>query len=225
MKTNEKTYPLSYILKTYRMDQLILPASLWGLFAILVVIFQGQDSAYQSARAFIGIVLPMIAGILAAYAVLEDPALELQFSMPVPPWRMLAERLSLVFAVIAVCALTFQVYLGLIGLSLSPLGSVAARQLAWLVPTLNLMGLGCVVGLAGAKPVPGAMTVGLVWLFQLIGYSWFVHNAVGRYFYLYMGTTHAELPQLRANQLVLTFFAIVYLVSAWALMRKQERYL
>jgi len=225
MSMNMKTYPFRYVLKTYRMDQLILPASLWGLFAILVLIFRGQDSAYQSARAFVGMVLPMIAGILAAYAVLEDPALELQFSMPTPPWRMLAERLCLVFLVIVVCALTFQLYLGVIGLSLQPLGGLAARQLAWLVPTLNLMGLGCLLALAGARSIPGAMAVGLVWLSQLIGNSWFAHNLVGRYFYLYMGTTHAELPQLRGNQLVLLMFGLVYLFSAWVLIRKQERYL
>lgn len=223
MKPGNST--LMYRLKTLRLDQVIFPASMWGLFAVIVVILYGMDSAFPAARAFVGIVLPMIAGILSAYAVLEDPALELQFSMPRPAWRLLAERLGLIFAVTAACALTYQVYLALIGLSLAPLGGAAGRQLAWLAPTLNLMGLGCLAGLAAAKPVPGAMTVGLVWFSQLIAYGWFVHHPVARYLYLYMGITHPELPELRASQLVISLLGVIFLTGAWALVRQQERYL
>jgi hypothetical protein len=220
-----KSFSLRYTLFTSRLDQLWLPGGLWLLFVVIAAIFHGDQRAIDMASGFLGVVLPLLAGILGAYAFLDDPALELQFATPRSAWRSVAERLGLVMVEITVAAVAFQVFTLVIGIDLSHLGGLAGRQLAWLLPSLAMLGLGSFGAFALAQTTGGALLVGLVWIVQLILHGWIPDQAAARPFFLFFRVFSGGYPGLAANQAVIAGSGAVFLLAAWALLRKQERYI
>lgn len=220
-----KSFSLRYSLLTYRLDQLWLPAAFWALFAIMTLIFRGDDRVYELARGLIGGVLPLLGGIMAAYAVLDDPALELQFSTPIPAYKTLIERLGLTFIVIALTALTYQLFLMAIGVNLSHWIDPFVFQFTWIVPSLALIALGTAAAFAFGNCVSGAMLVGMVWIVELIARDWFMGDRWLRNVLIFMAMLAPTHPDLSVNLLVLSVLAILLFVAAWVLLKKQERYL
>lgn len=219
-----KRSSLRYILLTSRLDQLWFPLAFWALFLIIGVL-RGQPYVADTARAYLGSVVPLIGGILAGHAVLEDPALELRFATPIPAAQTLLERLGPAFVVQAFCVFTFQGLVFLLHDDLSLLGGWVDVQLAWLLPTLSLTALGCFVSLAAAQTVTGALLVGMVWLVELVARSWFAANRIGRYLLIFMGSLMPGHPATAGNRLGLFFAAIVFFAGGWTLLRRQERYI
>ena len=219
-----KRFSLRYTLLTYRLDQLWLPAAFWALFVIISLFRNEPDDVLGMARAYLGTVLPLVGGIMAAYAVLDDPALELRFATPTRAGRFLAERLGLILTIQAVCASSFQGFALALGVDLSILGNWVAVQLAWLMPTLTLMALGCVGSLLAAQTVTGAFLAGFVWLMELLACGWLARNA-GRYVLIFMGALMPDHPSLHANQISLSILTVVFLFTAWVLLHRQERYI
>lgn len=214
---------LRYSWLTYRRDSLWFPLAFLALFIVIVLILPLPAARFSLARAYLGFIVPLIGGILAAYGVLDDPALELRFSTPVRAEQTLLARVGLILAVQAACALVFQLFLGALGIDLSPLGSLFRLQLAWLLPTLSLAALGSAGALAGAQTAIGAFLAGAVWLIQLLMNSWFQLNA--RTMFLFLGVIVPDHPDLALNQCVLFAGSIVLLLVSWVLLRRQERYL
>ena len=217
--------PLSYDLRARQSGQLWFPAALWALFAVLVFIFRGERQSFDMGRGFLGVVLPLVSGILAAYAVIEDPALELQFSTPRRAARMLLERLGVLLGVSAAAALTYQLYLPIAGVDLTPLGGPLERQLAWLLPCLVMTALGCLLALAFRQAGPASLLVGLIWIFEFAFRDGFSVNPVGKYLLFFMRSLYPDHPALQGNELVLLLAAAVMFVGVWALLKKQERYI
>jgi hypothetical protein len=218
-------FSLRYMLMTYRLDMLWLPAGFWGLFLILSWMLRNEAHGFDLSVAYFGTALPLIGGIQAAYAVLDDPALELQFATPRPMWGMLLERLGMIAVIGALCALAYQAALVALGIDLAPLGGLAARQLAWLAPLLALMALGAAVAFAARQAVAGAAVTGMVWIIQIIIRDGFLQSSWAQYLLLFMGSNYPNHPALRANQAILLSLAALLLVAAWSLLRRQERYL
>ena len=218
--------PLRYHLRIYRREHLGLPAGLWVLFAIMVA-FMADDPARAAevGGVWLGMVLPLLAGILAAWALVDDPALELQLAAPRAPWRLLLERLGLILGIVAAGALAFQVYLWAVGVDVSPLGSPAARQLVWLVPSVALMGLSSAVALGSAQGTGGALAAGGVWLGELLLRSWFAASPWARYLFLFLGVTGPASPHLAANRLCLAALAAALTWAASSMLKETERYL
>lgn len=216
---------LRYLPATLRLDQLWLPVALWALCAIMILFLRGNvEMAFNVSRSYLGGLLPLIGGIMAAYAVLDDPALELHFSSPRSGWVLLLERLSVVLVVLAVCALSFQGFLAVTGVDLSGLGNGFWRQLAWLVPSLVMIGLGSAAGFATAQSMGGALVAGVIWFFQVLLRDMLASSAVGRYVYLFMGASSPELPWLRSNQASLLAMGVLLLWASMRLLKKQERF-
>jgi hypothetical protein len=218
-----KRFSLCYSLLTYRLDQLWFPLAFWALFAVMSLLMRVRD--LYIARAYLGCAIPLVGGIMAAYAVLDDPALELRFATPVRPAQTLLERLDLIFLVQAVCAFGFQALCLALGVDLSILGNWFAVQLAWLVPTLALMALGTAGSLMAAQTTTGAFLVGIAWIVELIARGWFAANRIGRYFLIFMGALMPDHPVLSTNQASLLALAALLFVAAWALLHRQERYI
>ena len=214
---------LKYSWLTYRRDQLWFPLAFLGLFIVIVLILPNAGVRFSIARAYLGFIVPLIGGILAAYSVLDDPALELRFSTPVRAEQTLLARLGLILAVQAVCALVFQLFVGALDIDLSPLGGLFGVQLVWFLPTLALAALGCAGALAGAQTAMGAFLAGAVWLIQLLMNSWLRLNA--RHVFLFLGVIVPDHPDLALNQCVLFAGSTALLLVSWALLRRQERYL
>jgi hypothetical protein len=218
-----KRFSLRYSLLTYRLDQLWFPLAFWALFAFMTFMLPQKDVLL--ARAYLGCAVPLIGGIMAAYGILEDPALELRFATPVKPAQILLERLGLIFLVQAACALGFQLLCLALGVDLAILGNLGAVQLAWLVPTLVLVALGAAGSLLAAQTMTGAFLVGIAWIVELIARGWFAANRIGRYFLIFMGALMPDHPVLSTNQASLLALAALLFVAAWALLHRQERYI
>ncbi len=219
-----KQFSLRYTFSTYRLDQLWLPAAFWALFAIICLFRMEPDHLLDMARAYLGTVVPLIGGIMAAYALLDDPALELRFATPTRAERFLLERLGLILAIQAVCALAFQVFVLALGADLSLLGNALGVQLAWLIPTLSLMALGCAGSLLAAQTMTGAFLTGIVWLLELLARGWLARNN-GKYVLVFMGALMPDHPALIANQITLFVLTVAFVFGAWVLLRRQERYI
>lgn len=222
---NNKPISFKYMLLTYRLDMLWLPVAFLALFIIVTWMIRNEPAGFPVCVAYLGTGLPLVCGILAAYAVLEDPALEMQFAAPRPTWIMLAERLGFIFLLAALCAVLYQAALFPLQIDLAPLGSLAARQLAWIVPTLAMMALGATAAFANRQSSAGAAAVGLVWIFQILMRDWFLEDRLARYLLLLMGSNYPDNPALRMNQVVLSCISLLLIVAAWALLRRQERYI
>jgi hypothetical protein len=214
---------LKYSWLTYRRDQLWFPLAFLALFIVILLIMRHPGVRFSIARAYLGFILPLIGGILAAYSVLDDPALELRFSTPVRAEQTLMARLGLILAVQTACALLFQSFVAVLSVDLSPLGGWFSVQLVWFLPTLALAALGCAGSLAGTQTAIGAFLAGAVWLVHLLMNSWFRLNA--RPFFLFLGVIAPGDPHLAANQIVLFTGSMALLLVSWGLLRRQERYL
>ena len=217
---------LAYDLHIYRREHLWLPAGLLALFMIIVPLMRySRRTDLLASAAFLGYVVPLMGGILAASAVVEDTALELQLAAPRAPWRILLERLVLLLAIVGAGALVFQAYLLALGVDLAPLGSLAARQLVWLVPALALMGLASLGALAFNGGTSGALLAGGMWILQLLLRGWFMASNWARYLFLFLGERQPQSPALPANQLLLTGLALAFLAASGLLLKRTERYL
>lgn len=217
---------LRHHLRIVRGEQLVLPAALWALFALMLVLFlRDQERCHEVASAYLGMILPLGAGILAAAAIVDDPAIELQFAAPRPAWHVLLERVGLVLGIAAVLALAFQLLCAVAGVPLAGLGSLAARQLAWLVPCLALCGLSTAATLAMRHSTGGALLVGLVWIIQVLIREGISATWWGRYVYLFMGARQPTHPALLANQVGLAALAVGLTLAGALMLRRQERYL
>ncbi len=219
-----KHFSLRYSLLTYRLDQLWFPLGFWALFVIVSLFL--PDKLTTVARGYLGFVVPLMGGILAAYAVLDDPAIELRFATPVPASRMLLERLGMILGIQAISAWAFQLFCLAMGVDLAVLGSWwGGVQLAWLVPTLALMALGVTGALLGAQPMGGALLVGVLWLVELLFRAVFAFHKVARYFLFFMRASYPDCDWLTSNEIAVVVWTALLLVAAWALLRRQERYI
>lgn len=223
MKGAALRHSWKYAWLTYRRDQLWFPLAFLALFIVIVLILPDPRARFSIARAYLGFIVPLIGGILAAYSVLDDPALELRFSTPVRAEQTLLARVGLILAVQTACALVFQLFVGALGIDLSPLGGLFSVQLVWFLPTLSLAALGCTGALAGAQTAMGAFLAGAVWLVQLMMNSWLKLNA--RYVFLFLGVMVPGHSALALNQFVLFAGSLALMLVSWALLRRQERYI
>jgi hypothetical protein len=219
-----KNSSLRYILLISRFDQLWFPLAFWTLFVIISLI-RGTEYILDTTRAYLGVILPLIGGIMAAYAVLDDPALELRFATPIPAAQTLFERFAPVFVIQAMAAITFQGFALLLGIDVAPIGSWFDVQLAWLIPTFALIAFGSLMTLLTTQTTTGAVLTSLVWIVQLVARGWFAGHKIGQYFLVFMSSLMTDHPILRANQLTLTLLSIAFFLLGWRLFQRQEHYL
>jgi hypothetical protein len=219
-----KRFSLRYTLLTSRFDQLWFPLAFWALFVIIAII-RGPEYILDTSRAYLGSVIPLVGGIMAAYSVLEDPSLELRFATPISAAQTLLERLVPAFIVQTCSALTFQLFALSMGVDFSLFGNWGGVQLTWLTPTLALMALGCLSSLAAAQPTTGALLAGMVWLVELVARGWFAYHKIGQYFLVFMSSLMPDHPALYANQAVLLILSVAFFLLSWRLLYRQERFI
>ena len=214
---------LGYTLRTYRLDMFVLPVALWTIFAIVVLI-KNDSGIDQVAGGFFGFGLPLISGILASNAILDISIHELKFTLPKTKLGYLVERQLVIFIIIALAAVSFQIYLDLAKVDLSFMGSLVNRQIAWILPTATLMGLGCACTLLSAQTMNGAMAVGLIWIMEVIAHEWFMQSSLRSLFFIFLRAYAPEHQNLLPNNLVqLSLFGGSYFL-AWFLLKRPERF-
>lgn len=215
-----------YHARIVRAEQLVLPAALWALFALMLVLFQNEAGRrFDMVVAYLAMIVPLTAGILAAGAVVDDPVIELHLAAPRPAWHLLIERTVFVLAIALAGAVGFQVLAFVLGVPLSGLGGMVRRQLVWLVPSLALCTLSAAASLGLRHSMGGALLVGFVWLVQVIIREGISATTWGRYVYLFMGARQPGHPTLLANQLTLVGLAAALALAGAIMLRRGERYL
>jgi hypothetical protein len=219
-----KPLPLAYLLRVLRADPFILPAGAWALFVVMAWIMRGSQGPNIIA-AYLSFALPLLSGILAAYAVLDDPALELILSAPRPAALTIIERLGVILIFQSALALAYQTVTAFIGLNASFLGGILARQLVWFIPSLSLSILGITASFLFVNCTSGAMAVGVVWIVQVMLRGWFITDRWRRMFLLFAGAMAPGQSFLIVNQLALGGISFALLFLAILLFEKQERYL
>ena len=83
---------LKYSWLTYRRDPLWFPLAFLALFIFIVLVLRQPMADFNVARAYLGFIVPLVGGVLAAFGVLDDPALELRFATPVRAEQTLLAR-------------------------------------------------------------------------------------------------------------------------------------
>lgn len=219
-----KRFSLKYTLLTYRLDQLWFPLAFWAFFVILTLLLSNEEQDFNIARAYIGVAVPLIGGFMAAYAILDDPAIELRFATPIRAAQILFERTILIFIIQTVSALAFIVFALLIGVDFAPLGNALNLHLAWIVPTITMIALGTFGAILGAQTMIGSFLVGLVWIIEVIVRDGMAINN-WKYAYIFMGILAPEHPDLIGNQVALFALSAAFLFFTWLLLHKQERYI
>ena len=219
-----KRFSFKYTLLTYRLDQLWFPLAFWAFFVILTLLLSNDKQDFNIARAYIGVAVPLIGGFMAAYAILDDPAIELRFATPIRAAQILFERTILIFIIQAVSALAFIVFALLIGVDFAPLGNTLNLHLAWIVPTITMIAIGTFGAILGAQTMIGSFLVGLVWIIQVIIRDGMAINN-WKYAYIFMGILTPEHPDLVGNQVALFALSAAFLFFTWLLLHKQERYI
>lgn len=219
-----KYFSLKYTLLTYRLDQLWFPIAFWILFVIVILIINEPSQSTDMSLAYLGTAVPLIGGVMSAYAILDDPALELRFSSPIRAAQIILERTLLIFFIQAICVFSFLAFTNTLNIDLSSIGNAFDIQLAWMIPTMTLMALGAFGSLIGAQTMIGAFFVGIVWIIQIIIRDGMAINN-WKYFYIFMGILNPEHPDLHSNQIALFALSIILLLFAWILLHKQERYI
>ena len=213
-----------YTFQAFQKDQFWLPVAIMALFMI-VAVFIDDTNRFNTFRAFLGFTLPLISGGLSAYAFLEDTALELQFTTSRSAWKMIFERLSIIALVITLTALVFQAYAPLIGVDLSPLGGLLARQLIWAAPCLAMLAFGANVSLLARSSPGGFAFVGGFWTLQLFMRGWFADSPVLRNVLLFYGAMEPNTQSAAVNQLSLVWIFVLLLLATHNLLKKTERYI
>jgi hypothetical protein len=220
-----KRFSLRYIFLTSSFIQLWLPLGFWLLFMAIGVI-RGAEYMVDTTRAYLGAVVPLVGGIMAAYAVIEDPALELRFATPISSAQTMLERLVPTALIQVFFALTYQLFALAFHTDFSSVFPTFGQyQLMWIIPTISLMGLGCFAALAFAQAYAGALMVGLVWIVELVARSWFAGNRIGQYFLVFTTPFMQDHPALRINQISLCVLSYIFIQVSWMLLQKQERYI
>ncbi len=219
-----KRFSLKYTLLTYRLDQLWFPLAFWAFFVILTLLLNDQEMNFDIARAYIGVAVPLIGGFMAAYAILDDPAIELRFATPIRAAQILFERTVLIFIIQAVSALAFIFFALLIGVNFATLGNTLNLHLSWIVPTVTMIALGTFGAILGAQTMIGSFLVGLVWIIEIIIRDGMAVNN-WKYAYIFMGILNPEHPDLVSNQIALFTVSAVFLFLTWLLLHRQERYI
>lgn len=221
----EKSTRMQFAMRTYQASMFWLPAAIWGLFVIMVGLFGKSMMPVETSSAYTGVVLPLVGGILAAYAVLDDPALELLFATPRSAMRMLMERLGVILAVLLICAVTYQIFTAAISLDMSRYGNLWQRQAAWIAPCLAMTLLGFFASFAAAGSHTAAMLVGMVWIIQVVARDWFMVTPGAQQIFLFTGALYPEAPTVVSSQIGLVILSVILFAAGLALFRKQERYI
>jgi hypothetical protein len=165
--------------------------------------------------------IPPVAGLIGAYLITHDPAKELHLSLA----RAYAATMLLRLAIftlwtIAVCA------------AISRLGAAAGfwlvpraaplDQLAWLAPLLWFTMGGTMLALLLRSGTGASAILGMLWLGELLLRPFFLQNAVLQKTFLFLTMIEPRASFWLANRLTLVGMAVVFLVLAALLLRRNE---
>lgn len=146
----------------------------FALFAVLLHYLKVLPQRFLLAG--IEMILPIAVGVMVGNVALQDPALELQLTMPHQYDRTAIQRLLLILGWTACIAFLSSLFLSLLDLAYmpdllktwSPLAAFLLMQLAWLAPLLWCAGVGLCIALVTRSWTGSAALLGGIWIVEII---------------------------------------------------------
>lgn len=169
-------------------------------------------------------ILALAAGMLVAYQLAVEPALEVQLSAPLPYRGTLLIRLGVVMtlaALLGVGASLLAVALG----KWQPEMGVVLGQLLWLAPVALFSFGAAAVALLTASRTIAAGAVGGTWLFAQIAFAWWLSHEPTRLIYPFASTHGIPSAEWVSNRLFVLAAALLLGAIAAASADRPERLL
>jgi len=223
----------------------LLPMLVMGGLSLLALLFSYLKFIAPERFLLGGIemILPLTVGMIIGNVVIEDPALELQLTMPCRYDRTAMQRLALIMSWTAGIAVLSSLIFSLFHLAYipallrawSPFASSLLMQLVWLAPLVWCMGIGFCLTLLTRSWTGSAALLGSIWIVQIAFKNVIALTAWLRPVLLFPTTLFIyDFPDLSpANfttywldtRLEVVATGVVLLLLGWFLLHKTERLL
>jgi len=171
--------------------------------------------------------LPPVAGLLAAYLVTGNPALELHLTLPRSYAALTWLRLLLLTLWCALAAAVTSAAISSAGYWIAPQAE-PRRQLIWAAPMLWFIATGALLSLLLRSRVASSAVLGMVWLGELFLRAYFLQKAALQKVYLFLtletvpGASAPASAYWLTNRLALLATAALFLVGVAYLLRRGE---
>jgi hypothetical protein len=171
--------------------------------------------------------LPPVAGLLAAYLVTGNPALELHLTLPRSYAALMWLRLLLLTLWCALAAVVISAVIAAAGYWVAPQAE-PRRQLIWAAPMLWFIACGALLSLLLRSRVASSAVLGMVWLGELFLRAYFLQNAALQKVYLFLtletvpGSSAPASAYWLTNRLTLLVSAALFLSAVAFLLRRGE---
>ncbi len=221
-----------YELQIMGLRVILPPFLLLVAFALLAFLlhFLGVDPAHFLS-AGLEMFLPVAIGVIVATSCIQDPALELQLTMPKAYANTVLRRLSFIVGWSALSAFIASTIIALLQLEYLPdqirNWAVPLRfivsQLIWLAPLLWFVTVGLCTALLTHSRSACAALLGGIWIIEAL----FLNNIVAtntwlQPFMLFPSTLVASIPFWLTNRLEVLAMALLLLPISWFLLHKTE---
>jgi hypothetical protein len=180
-----------------------------GMALLMVLTGAEERQVARLLTAGLELGLPLVAGIVAAHVVTEEPAVDLQLTLETGYRTTLARRLALLVGWTALASLLWAGSLRLFGLWAVP-GPFLLGQLSWLAPLLWFVAVGVLVALLLRSRTASSAVLGGIWLFEnTLGRVVFLQNDWLRPFFLFATTYTPDADYWLWNRLAILCMALV----------------
>ncbi|MBV9712842.1 MAG: hypothetical protein JO011_18230 [Ktedonobacteraceae bacterium] len=165
--------------------------------------------------------LPLAGGIIAATVATQDPAIELQLTLPLPYRITTFCRLALILIWTVLIALISTLALHIVLPSVLPT-SLAQGQLVWLAPLLWFTAVGTMLALLMRNRSTCSAILGCLWVMQLAFHGYFLATTWTRPWFLFTTLYAPTISFWFLNRIELILTAIVVFIAAWFYLHNSE---
>lgn len=182
---------------------------------------------FQAARGMLALLengLPLIGGLLAAFVIGADPAIELHLAAATSYRATAGLRLAIIIAWTALCTGSAALIITAAGYWLAFLQALSPWEsiLLWLAPLLWFIGAGAALALLLRNRAASGALLGLLWIAQFLLKPQFLQNEALERVYLFL-TEEAGVPSYwLANRLILLAIALALLGLTMLLLGRSE---
>lgn len=215
---------IKYNLQVFQKDLFWFPFAMMSLF-LIISIFTKDSFTSSIPKAFLGYLMPLIAGGLAAYAYLEDQALELKFTFNQRNTKFIFKRLSVVLIISIIVSICYQIGLHLFQISIDGFTNTLQLQLSWFIPVVANIAFASFISLVTKSSNLSFSLIGGIWILQVIARGFFSQHTFLSLFLLFQGTMVPGTKQATINYISLLLISLVSILFSLILIKKQERYI
>lgn len=195
------------------------------LFALLLHYLKVIPARFLSAG--LEMILPLSAGVIVATITSQDPAIELQLTVPKKYHRTAMGRLALIALWSAIVTLLTSSIITAIKLAYIPTQLLAwsaptqflANQLTWFSPLLWFVGMGlCLAMLTRSRTASAALLSG-IWLVEIVFKDFFASTSWLQPVFLFPTTLKPAIDYWLTNRIEVLIMALLLLPIGWLLLR------